>query len=96
MRLGSRLGVSLDPLREALLMSSGSNWALETWTRSRPMPWAEEDMRVLRSYAGSVGLELPLAEAVEREITAIKQRKNAWTAGGGSRSSMDAFTRSLP
>lgn len=96
MRLGSRLGLSLEPLREALLMSSGSNWALETWTRSRPMPWAEEDMRVLREYAGGVGLELPVAETVERQITEIKRRKNAWTAGGGSASSMDAFTRSLP
>ena len=95
MRLGSRLGLSLEPLREALLMSSGANWALDTWTRSRPMPWAEEDMRVLREYAEGVGLELPLAEAVEREITDIKRRKNAWTAGGGSASSMDAFTRSL-
>lgn len=95
MRLGSRLGLSLEPLREALLMSSGANWALETWTRSRPMPWAEEDMRVLREYAHAVGLELPLAETVERQITDIKQRKNGWTSGGGAGSSMDAFTRSL-
>lgn len=93
MRLGARLGVDLDALRAVLTLSSGNNWALETWTRSRPMPWAEEDMRVLLQYADEAGLELPVADLVREQITAIKRVKNGWAAGGGASSSMDAFTR---
>lgn len=93
MRLGARLGLDLDALRECLVLSSGNNWALETWTRSRPMPWAEEDMRALLGYADQVGLPMPAARAVRDEITRIKVEKAAWAEGGGARSSMDAFTR---
>lgn len=93
MRLGARLGVDLDALREVLVASSGNNWALETWTRSRPMPWAEEDMRVVLQYAADVGLPLPLAGLVGAQIAAIKVEKAAWTEGGGAVSSMDAYVR---
>lgn len=93
MRLGARLGVDLTALREALMLSSGNNWALETWTRPRPMPWAEEDMRVLLEYADRAGLPMPVAGLVRDQIEALKVLKNAWADGGGSASSMDAFTR---
>ncbi|MER3388615.1 MAG: NAD(P)-dependent oxidoreductase [Microcella sp.] len=95
MRLGDSLHVDMTQLREALMLSSGNNWALETWTRSRPMPWAEKDMRILTEHAEKAGLSLPLARLVETEIAAIKVAKNAWTEGGGASSSMDAFVRSL-
>lgn len=96
MRLGARLGLDHAALRECLLLSSGANWALETWTRARPMPWAEEDMRVLLQYADQVGLAVPTAGVVREEIKRIKIAKAAWTDGGGTASSMDAFTRAHP
>lgn len=93
MRLGARLGVDLEPLRQALLLSSGANWALDTWLRSRPMPWAEDDMRIVMQYADQAKLPMPAAGLLREEMKAIKVVKNAWTDGGGSKSSMDAFTR---
>ncbi len=95
MRLGDRLGVDLEPLREALMLSSANNWALETWTRSRPMPWAEKDMRIVMQHADNVHLAMPLARLVQDEIASIKEVKNAWVDGGGPESSMDDFVRSL-
>lgn len=93
MRLGARLGVDLEALRQSLMLSSGNNWALETWLRSRPMPWAEKDMRILMQYADEARLAMPAAGLVREVIKEIKIVKNAWTEGGGSKASMDAFTR---
>lgn len=93
MRLADRLGVDLTALREALMLSSANNWALETWTRSRPMPWAEKDMRILTQHADDAQLPMPLAGLIREEIKAIKIVKNEWTEGGGAASSMDAFVR---
>lgn len=93
MQLGGRLGVDLDALREALMLSSGRTWALETWQRSRPMPWAEKDMRILMQYADDVGFVMPTGGLVRELIKDIKRRKCAWTEGGGTASSMDAFVR---
>jgi 3-hydroxyisobutyrate dehydrogenase-like beta-hydroxyacid dehydrogenase len=96
LRLGGRLGLDLEALRQSLMLSSGNNWALETWLRSRPMPWAEKDMRILLQHADDAALPMPNAGLVREEIKAIKVVKNAWTEGGGSKSSMDAFTRAHP
>jgi 3-hydroxyisobutyrate dehydrogenase-like beta-hydroxyacid dehydrogenase len=93
MRLAGRLNVELEPLRQALMLSSANNWALETWTRSRPMPWAEKDMRIVMQYADETKLPMPSAGLVRENIKAIKIEKAAWTEGGGTKSSMDAFTR---
>jgi 3-hydroxyisobutyrate dehydrogenase-like beta-hydroxyacid dehydrogenase len=96
MQLGGRLDVDLEALREALMLSSGNNWALETWTRSRPMPWAEKDMRILMQHADEARLAMPAAGLVREEIKALKILKNAWTEGGGATSSMDSFVRAHP
>jgi 3-hydroxyisobutyrate dehydrogenase-like beta-hydroxyacid dehydrogenase len=96
MQLGGRLDVDLEALRQALMLSSGNNWALETWTRSRPMPWAEKDMRILMQHADDVLLAMPAAGLVREEIKALKILKNAWTEGGGATSSMDSFVRAHP
>ena len=93
MRLGARLGVDLEALRQSLMLSSANNWALETWLRSRPMPWAEKDMRIVMQYADEAHLPMPSAGLVREVIKEIKLVKNAWTDGGGSKASMDAFTR---
>ena len=93
MRLGGRLELELEPLRQALMLSSGNNWALETWLRSRPMPWAEDDMRIVTQYADQAKLPMPLGGLVREVMKDIKFHKGAWTEGGGNKSSMDAFTR---
>jgi 3-hydroxyisobutyrate dehydrogenase-like beta-hydroxyacid dehydrogenase len=93
LRLGGRLGLDLEALRQALMLSSGNNWALETWLRSRPMPWAEKDMRILLQHADDARLPMPNAGLIREEIKAVKVVKNAWTEGGGSKSSMNEFTR---
>jgi len=94
MRLGGRLDVDLDALREALTRSSGNNWALETWTRSRPMPWAEKDMSILMRHADEVHLAMPAAGLVRELIKDIKQLKRVQSADG-TRSSMDVMVRQL-
>ncbi|OAN35127.1 hypothetical protein A4X20_26405 [Mycolicibacterium iranicum] len=93
LRLGGRLGLDLESLRQALLLSSGSNWALDTWLRSRPMPWAEKDMRILLACADETLLPMPVAGVIREEITEIKALKNAWKEGEGVKASMDEFTR---
>jgi 3-hydroxyisobutyrate dehydrogenase-like beta-hydroxyacid dehydrogenase len=93
LRLGGRLGLDLEALRQALMLSSGNNWALETWLRSRPMPWAEKDMRILLQHADEAALPMPNAGLIREEITASKVFKNAWTEGGGAKASMNEFTR---
>ena len=93
LRLGGRLGLDLEALRRSLMLSSGNNWALETWLRSRPMPWAEKDMRIVLQHADDAALPMPNAGLVREEIKAVKVVKNAWTAGGGAKASMDEFTR---
>jgi 3-hydroxyisobutyrate dehydrogenase-like beta-hydroxyacid dehydrogenase len=93
MRLGGRFGLDLKALRESLLLSSGNNWALETWLRSRPMPWAEKDMAIVMRHADEAKLPMPSAGLVREEIKRIKGVKNTWTEGGGATSSMNDFTR---
>jgi len=46
-KLAQGLGVDKERLREALLQSSASNWALQTRPEEQPMPWAEKDMRIV-------------------------------------------------
>jgi 3-hydroxyisobutyrate dehydrogenase-like beta-hydroxyacid dehydrogenase len=93
LRLGGRLGLDLEALRQSLMRSSGDNWALGTWRRSRPMPWAEKDMRILLSHAERAGVGMPNAAVVQEQIHRIKLVKNAWCDGEGNAASMDDFTR---
>ena len=91
LRLGVRLGVKQDALRGALEQSSGNNWALETWGKSRPMPWAEKDMSIVLDYAERFGLAMPTSRMVADEIASIKEQKAAWVEGGGAASAMSDF-----
>ncbi len=72
LKLGASLGVKEEPLRRALLESSASNWALETWLQPRPMPWAEKDMNIVLHEADEVRLSLPLCGALKEVIKGIK------------------------
>jgi 3-hydroxyisobutyrate dehydrogenase-like beta-hydroxyacid dehydrogenase len=72
LRLGAALGVAEEPLRMALLESSASNWALQTWLQPRPMPWAEKDMNIVLQEADIARLSLPLCGSVKEVIKGIK------------------------
>lgn len=75
LRLGMRHGIDQEMLRRALLLSSGSNWALETWMRTRPMPWAEKDMEIALELAAEVGLDAPMSAETRDSIFALKRAK---------------------
>jgi 3-hydroxyisobutyrate dehydrogenase-like beta-hydroxyacid dehydrogenase len=72
LKLGRALGVEEEPLRHALLQSSASNWALETWAGERPMPWAEKDMSIVLQEADDARLSLPLCGVIKEVIKGIK------------------------
>jgi len=81
LKLGEALGVDAGLLREALLKSSGSNWALETWDRPRTMPWAEKDMTIVMQEADMARLSLPVSAVVKEAIKAIKVERDLPTPG---------------
>ncbi len=72
LKLGAKLGVEEEPLRQALLQSSASNWALETWREQRQMPWAEKDMTIVLKEADQARLSLPLCGVIKEVIKGIK------------------------
>jgi 3-hydroxyisobutyrate dehydrogenase-like beta-hydroxyacid dehydrogenase len=71
-KLAKALGVAAGPLREALLLSSGNNWALETEVWNRPMPWAEKDMTIVLQEADEKRVSLPLSGTVKEVIKGFK------------------------
>ena len=75
LKLGEALGVQQESLRQALLKSSGANWALETWLQPRPMPWAEKDMAIVMEEADHARLSLPLCGVIREVIKGIKIEK---------------------
>jgi 3-hydroxyisobutyrate dehydrogenase-like beta-hydroxyacid dehydrogenase len=75
LKLGAALGLDTERLRQALLKSSGRNWALETWNIHRAMPWAEKDMTIVAHEADRFRLSLPLSGVVKEVIKAIKVEK---------------------
>ncbi len=72
LKLGAKLGVEEEPLRRALLQSSASNWALETWREQRQMPWAEKDMTIVLEEADKARISLPLCGVIKEVIKGIK------------------------
>jgi 3-hydroxyisobutyrate dehydrogenase-like beta-hydroxyacid dehydrogenase len=72
LKLGEALGVDPELLRQALLKSSGNNWALETWLQPRPAPWAEKDMTIVLHEADRTRVSLPLCGVVKEVIKGIK------------------------
>ena len=101
LRLGQAAGLELEPLRRALLVSSAANWALETWPKGRPMPWAEKDMQIFLDQAEQLSLGLPMAGLVRGEITDLRARKEEWRTmkgvpSGGDADSMLAYMSDTP
>jgi 3-hydroxyisobutyrate dehydrogenase-like beta-hydroxyacid dehydrogenase len=77
LKLATTLGVDSEKLRPALLKSSASNWALETWLQPRPMPWAEKDMAIVLQEADNARLPMPLSGVIREVVKAIKIEKGA-------------------
>lgn len=71
--MGSAYGLDSEKLRQALLKSSGCNWALETWNRPRPMPWANKDMMIVLGMADEKNIEMPLAGFIKERIKSVKK-----------------------
>jgi len=93
LRLAGAMGLDIDAVTAALARGSGRSWALDTWSRARPMPDVEHDLtRVLRT-ADELSLEFPFARAVQHVMTEVKARKAAWLAGAGVDRSMADFVR---
>jgi 3-hydroxyisobutyrate dehydrogenase-like beta-hydroxyacid dehydrogenase len=73
LKLGAAMGLDEKKLREALLKSSGRNWALETWDQPRAMPWAEKDMTIVAHEADRFKLSMPMSGVVKEVIKSIKK-----------------------
>lgn len=75
LKLGKSYGLDQETLRQALLKSSGQNWALQTWNQPRTMPWAEKDMRIVLNMADGHNLPLTMAGFIKEHIKLVK---NEW------------------
>ena len=71
--LAQRHGMDPEPLRQALLMSSGDNYVLRNWQQNT-MAWAEDDMEIVQRMAAEKGIALPQA-GVNREICRMLKPK---------------------
>ncbi len=67
-------GMDIEKLRDALMMSSAGNHALEVWGK-QTMAWADDDMAIVQAMAMQAGLALPQA-GLNREICrALKPKR---------------------
>lgn len=71
-KLGKKYGLDQETLRQALLKSSGQNWAMSTWNQPRTMPWAEKDMRIILNMADGKNLPLTMAGFIKEHIKLVK------------------------
>jgi 3-hydroxyisobutyrate dehydrogenase-like beta-hydroxyacid dehydrogenase len=75
LKLAAAMGVDTERLRQALLKSSGRNWALETWHIHRAMPWAEKDMTIVAHEADRFRITMPLSGVAKEVVKQIKAEK---------------------
>ncbi len=75
LKLGRQYGLDQEKLRQALLKSSGDNWALRTWNRPRTMPWAEKDMMIILNMADENRLPMPMAGFIKEYIKVVKEER---------------------
>jgi 3-hydroxyisobutyrate dehydrogenase-like beta-hydroxyacid dehydrogenase len=76
LKLGNKLGVERDALREALVASSASNWALASRIEEQPMPWAEKDMTIVLKEADRLRMSVPLCGVVKEVVKTVKFERN--------------------
>jgi 3-hydroxyisobutyrate dehydrogenase-like beta-hydroxyacid dehydrogenase len=72
LKLGQKLGVESDTMREALVASSASNWALASRIEEQPMPWAEKDMMIVLKEADHLRMSVPLCGVVKEVVKTVK------------------------
>jgi 3-hydroxyisobutyrate dehydrogenase-like beta-hydroxyacid dehydrogenase len=72
--LAQRFGLDVEKLRQALLMSSATNDALEKWGR-QTMAWAEDDMAIVTAMAAERGIALPQADATREICRVLRPRR---------------------
>jgi 3-hydroxyisobutyrate dehydrogenase-like beta-hydroxyacid dehydrogenase len=76
LKLGNKLGVDRDALREALVASIASNWALASRIEEQPMPWAEKDMTIVLKEADLLRMSVPLCGVVKEVVKTVKFEHN--------------------
>lgn len=76
LKLGNKLGIDRDVLREALVASSASNWALASRIEEQPMPWAEKDMTIVLKEADHLRMSVPLCGVVKEVVKTVKFEHN--------------------
>jgi 3-hydroxyisobutyrate dehydrogenase-like beta-hydroxyacid dehydrogenase len=76
LKLGNKLGVERDALREALVASSANNWALASRIEEQPMPWAEKDMTIVLKEADRLRMSVPLCGVVKEVVKTVKFERN--------------------
>jgi 3-hydroxyisobutyrate dehydrogenase-like beta-hydroxyacid dehydrogenase len=72
--LAHRFGLDVEKLRQALLVSSATNDALEKWGR-QTMAWAEDDMAIVAAMAAERGIALPQADVTREVCRALRPRR---------------------
>ena len=72
--LARHYGLDTDVLREALMMSSAENHALEVWGQ-QTMAWAEDDMVIVQDMAARAGLSLPQSGLNRELCRALKPKR---------------------
>ncbi len=73
-KLGDQYGVDGVIMREMLLDSSASNWALETQAQRYGMPSAERDMMIALAEADRLRVSLPLTGTAKEVIKGDQDR----------------------
>ena len=72
--LAKRFGMDIEVLRQALLISSANNCALNDWG-TQSMAWAQDDMAIVGAMADEVGISLPQAGVVREVCRTLKPRR---------------------
>jgi 3-hydroxyisobutyrate dehydrogenase len=72
--LARHYGMDIDVLRQALMMSSAENHALEVWGK-QTMAWAEDDMVIVQDMAARAGLSLPQSGLNRELCRALKPKR---------------------
>jgi 3-hydroxyisobutyrate dehydrogenase-like beta-hydroxyacid dehydrogenase len=75
LRLGAKLGVNEEKMREALVLSSAANFALVERADTRPIPWAEKDLTIAQLEADRLRFPLPVGSPVKEAIKEFKARR---------------------
>ncbi len=72
--LVNHYGMDIEVLRNALMMSSAENHALEVWGK-QTMAWAEDDMVIVQDMAARAGLSLPQSGLNRELCRALKPKR---------------------